>query len=170
MSDERILEMALRAGLLAHASGSGANEEFLCKLTAFAKEVIASASDLGWISVSILPHESGMGQVSYRDGHVTEAVYHHGRDIWFSESRGQEKPIGWMPLSIPMAASFINLCLAGVEKPEDIDTFIASCKADPGNETPLHERLGMSLDEYTSWSLDPSILQDMLLLRKAAMV
>lgn len=53
--------------------------------------------------------------------------------------------------------NFIQMCVAGTAKPEEIDKYVAEWNSAITALT-LHEYLGMTLDEYKAWVIDPEAI------------
>ncbi|EPH6499614.1 hypothetical protein ACS3FE_002303 [Vibrio cholerae] len=62
--------------------------------------------------------------------------------------------------------SFVNLCLNGDVLEDEIDDFIDSWHDDEETTLELHEYLGMTWEEYSVWSTNPSVLPFILSARK----
>lgn len=70
------------------------------------------------------------------------------------------------PLAKAASLSFFDLYCRGQALPDDIDDFIDRWheKADPqARSLPLHEYLGLTLDEYELWVHDPDVLPQVLI-------
>jgi len=61
-------------------------------------------------------------------------------------------------------SNFIEQCLSQKTTPEDIDDFINEWHEGPGVQ-PLHEFLGMTLNEYAFWLADSAILPVIIRIR-----
>jgi hypothetical protein len=65
--------------------------------------------------------------------------------------------------------TFFDLCSGGQALPDDIDDFIDRWheRANPqARSLPLHEYLGLTLDEYELWVRDPDVLPQILVARR----
>lgn len=62
--------------------------------------------------------------------------------------------------------SFVNLCINGDVLEDEVDDFVDSWHDDEETTLELHEYLGMTWDEYSVWSIKPSILPFIISARK----
>ena len=61
-----------------------------------------------------------------------------------------------------MPGSFIELCLSGERRLDDVDDFIESWHSGSGGDVTLREALGLSNQEYSVWLATPEILGDII--------
>jgi|LakMenEpi03Aug12_release.lakeMendotaPanAssembly.Ray.scaffolds.fasta_scaffold5370222_1 hypothetical protein len=65
-----------------------------------------------------------------------------------------------------MPKSFIELCLTGERRLDDVDDFIECWHAGSGDDVTLREALGLSPQEYSVWLVTPGILSEIVDNRK----
>jgi hypothetical protein len=62
--------------------------------------------------------------------------------------------------------TFIDRCLAGSARPEDIDEWVDAWHAGAGSESSLAQYLGMSQEDYAVWAEQPDSLPFILHARR----
>ncbi len=62
--------------------------------------------------------------------------------------------------------NFIEMCLNGAIPENEIDSFVDEWHEDKTLNVELHEFLGMTLEEYSNWVINPSILPFILMSRR----
>lgn len=160
MSKRSIEEMAAEAGVWIPLGMGEERDTAIARLQKFAELVLASA----WTSVANPPEGGTYVLASYKDGTVTEASY--DADLWLSDAKRDETPIGWKELPQPMKVNFMTLCLAGKVEPETIGRFVEGWRKNPVGD--LHEHLGMTDAEYAKWVIDPGVLDGLIAARRSA--
>lgn len=66
-----------------------------------------------------------------------------------------------------MSNTFIDQCVAGTEKPENIDEWVHLWHVCPDDHvTPLSKYLGMTREEYAIWIMEPSTIHKIVEARK----
>ncbi|MFY7962295.1 MAG: hypothetical protein ACOVVK_19625 [Elsteraceae bacterium] len=66
-----------------------------------------------------------------------------------------------------MQKSFIELCLSGEKRPDDVDDFIETWHSRSSGDDTLREALGLSVQEYSMWLAAPETLADIVVNRKS---